>query len=88
VPAAAELKPGSTISAGILDQPFAPAGGVHSYAALCQPVGNLPEGVDPRKREQYLSDEEFESVLGTTRPAFGALKAWRQIELKRKARLF
>jgi hypothetical protein len=51
-------------------------------------VGNLPEGVDPRKREQYLSDEEFESVLGTTRPAFGALKAWRQIELKRKARLF
>ena len=47
-----------------------------------------PEGVDPRKREQYLSDAEFESVFGTTRLAFGALKAWRQIELKRKVRLF
>jgi len=83
-------KAGSAVSADIFDKPFAEpvGGGVHSYGALTTPVNELPAGVDPRRREQYLSDADFERVLGTSRQAFGSLKTWRQNELKRKARLF
>uniref|UniRef100_A0A4W6DBP7 Villin like n=1 Tax=Lates calcarifer TaxID=8187 RepID=A0A4W6DBP7_LATCA len=48
----------------------------------------LPQGVDPSQREEYLSDADFENLLGTTRPDFQRLPKWRQNDLKKKAGLF
>ncbi|XP_069559559.1 LOW QUALITY PROTEIN: villin-1 [Brachyistius frenatus] len=49
---------------------------------------DLPQGVDPSQREDYLSDLDFESVLGSTRADFLRLPKWRQNDLKKKAGLF
>ncbi|KAL6097790.1 vill [Pungitius sinensis] len=48
----------------------------------------LPQGVDPSRREDHLSDAAFENLLGTTRPDFKRLPKWRQSDLKKKAGLF
>ncbi|XP_063730159.1 LOW QUALITY PROTEIN: villin-1 [Eleginops maclovinus] len=48
----------------------------------------LPAAVDPSLREDYLSDVDFENLLGTTRPDFKRLPKWRQSDLKKKAGLF
>ena len=86
-----DFKPGSGVSASIFDREFAePAGReyTYNYDQLNRPIDQLPGGVDPRKREQYLSDADFERILGMSRAEFGALKKWRQNEIKRKANLF
>lgn len=48
----------------------------------------LPQGVDPGLREDYLSDVAFENLLGTTRLDFKRLPKWRQSDMKKKAGLF
>lgn len=48
----------------------------------------LPDGVNPLKLEFYLSDEEFKELLQTTKEDFANLPAWKQTNLKKKARLF
>ena len=90
-PAPSSPKHGSGVSAQIFEQAFEePAGATYTfnYDELKKPVGELPKGVDPRKREQYLADDEFVKVLGTPRAEFLKLKGWKQTELKRKAGLF
>jgi len=48
----------------------------------------LPDGVNPLKLECYLSDEEFRELLQTSKEEFVNLPAWKQTNLKKKARLF
>jgi len=48
----------------------------------------LPKGVDPKKKETYLSDADFERVLGSPRGEFTKMKAWKQSQLKKVAGLF
>ncbi|XP_041669918.1 villin-1 isoform X2 [Cheilinus undulatus] len=48
----------------------------------------LPQGVDPSQKEDFLSDEDFQNLLGTTRSDFLRLPKWRQTDLKKKAGLF
>jgi len=45
-------------------------------------------GVDPTKKEQYLSDAEFEKVLGSPRGEFNQMKAWKQAQIKKAKGLF
>ena len=47
-----------------------------------------PDGVPYDKKEQYLSDAEFEKVFGQTKEQFNKLKDWKQKELKKKVGLF
>lgn len=49
---------------------------------------NLPSGIDPACREQYLDDDEFQHIFGMDKVAFKALAKWRQKTLKQKAGLF
>jgi len=67
-----------------------PAGGSYefNYEELKKPADQLPSSVDPTKREQYLSDADFEKVLGSPRGVFNALKPWKQNQLKKAAGLF
>jgi hypothetical protein len=62
--------------------------GTYNYDDLKKPTDQLPAGVDPMKREQYLSDAEFESVLGSPRAEFNAMKGWKQQQIKKAKGLF
>jgi supervillin len=47
-----------------------------------------PKGVDTNALEKYLSDEEFQKVLGVTRAQFEAFPGWKKIDTKKKKYLF
>jgi len=49
---------------------------------------SMPAGVDPTKKEQYLSDAEFEKVMGSPRGEFNAMKPWKQSQIKKAKGLF
>ncbi|EER04303.1 villin, putative [Perkinsus marinus ATCC 50983] len=49
---------------------------------------NLPAGVNPAKREAYLSEEDFTTVFGKDSRAFYALPVWKQRNAKKTAGLF
>ncbi|XP_066542455.1 villin-1 [Hoplias malabaricus] len=49
---------------------------------------DLPEGVDPAKKEEYLSEEEFALVLGISRINFYSMPLWKQQNLKKEKGLF
>ncbi len=48
----------------------------------------FPEGVDKSKREEYLSDADFQKVFKQTKEEFAKFPKWKQTELKKKAKLF
>jgi hypothetical protein len=48
----------------------------------------LPDCVDRTKKEVYLSDADFQGVFGMDKTKFAALKAWKQQELKKGAKIF
>ena len=56
--------------------------------ACAQDDANLPDGVHPARKEQYLTDAEFHRVLGASRGAFAEYKPWKQQALKKAAGLF
>jgi hypothetical protein len=47
-----------------------------------------PEGVDASRKEDYISDADFESVFKMKRDAFAALPKWKKDNLKKSAQLF
>mmetsp|Transcript_48510 Transcript_48510/g.114547 ORF Transcript_48510/g.114547 Transcript_48510/m.114547 type:complete len:975 (+) Transcript_48510:71-2995(+) len=44
--------------------------------------------VDPARRANYLSDEDFQKHLGCSPDEFEAMKGWKQADVKKKAGLF
>jgi len=48
----------------------------------------FPKGVPPDRREEFLSDEEFEKVFKMKRVAFNALQSWRKVQKKKEVKLF
>lgn len=65
-----------------------PSGMLHSEQLGKAPQHQQPQGVNPEKQEEYLTDAEFENLLGCTRDSFQRLPKWRQNDLKKKAGLF
>ncbi|XP_056104841.1 advillin isoform X2 [Rhinichthys klamathensis goyatoka] len=65
-----------------------PFGMHHSELAQTPNVNQLRQGEDPGKREEFLTDAEFENLLGCCRNNFQRLPKWRQNDLKKKAGLF
>ena len=61
-------------------------GKTYSYERLIDT--NLPDDVDPSRKEAYLTDPDFKKHLVMDRAAFEALPKWKQINLKKAARLF
>lgn len=49
---------------------------------------SIPEGVDPTKKEEYLSDADFLASFGMTLPEYRKLPAWRQKNKKIELKLF
>ena len=44
--------------------------------------------VDPTKKEQYLSDADFEKYMKSPRSEFNAMKGWKQQQIKKAAGLY
>ncbi|XP_042608317.1 advillin isoform X3 [Cyprinus carpio] len=81
----------SSISNAYVDQSPSrakPSGMLHSEQLVKAPQHQLPQGADLEKREEYLTDAEFENLLGCPRDNFQRLPKWRQNDLKKKAGLF
>lgn len=47
-----------------------------------------PSDIDPTQREQYLSEETFQSVFGVSKSEFNAFPAWKKSRLKKEHQLF
>ena len=74
----------------------APGSKTFSYDEL---KGGIPTGVDPAKKEQYLSDADFEKIMKSPRGEFNEIwkqtqvkawneKAWKQAQVKKAAGLY
>ncbi|KAK7244543.1 hypothetical protein RIF29_39367 [Crotalaria pallida] len=61
---------------------------VFSYEQLKTKSGSVVPGIDLKRRETYLADEEFESIFKMTKEAFTKLPRWKQDMLKKKVDLF
>ncbi|XVF75780.1 hypothetical protein PTKIN_Ptkin13bG0214500 [Pterospermum kingtungense] len=59
-----------------------------SYDQLKAKSENPVTGIDFKRREAYLSDEEFQTVFGMAKEAFYKLPKWKQDMLKKKVDLF
>ncbi|CAK9182410.1 unnamed protein product [Ilex paraguariensis] len=59
-----------------------------SYEQLKAKSNSPVTGIDFKRREAYLSDEEFLAVLGMTKEAFYKLPKWKQDVHKKKVDLF
>ncbi|XP_074582400.1 villin-2-like isoform X2 [Curcuma longa] len=59
-----------------------------NYECLKTKSSDPVRGIDYKRREAYLSDAEFESVLGMTKETFYQQPKWKQDLLKKKVDLF
>jgi len=87
-PPPAAAKRGSVTGKSLLN----PAGGFKDPASNSFPyeelAGGTPEGVDPTKKEVYLSDAEFSDKFGVSKAEFEALAAWKKKAKKETLKLF
>ncbi|KAA3465196.1 villin-3-like [Gossypium australe] len=60
----------------------------YSYEQLKAITGNAATGIDLKRREAYLSDNEFQTVFGMEKEAFYKLPKWKQDLKKKKVGLF
>ncbi|KAM3927979.1 villin-1-like [Leptodactylus fuscus] len=49
---------------------------------------DLPDGVDPSKKEMYLSDGDFANIFGMSKAQFYQLPKWKQQNVKKQYGLF
>ncbi|RHY55571.1 hypothetical protein DYB30_004532 [Aphanomyces astaci] len=88
--AAGAVAPAAAAPAPVHDAPPAPvaavAGGNQTFT-LQQLIAGV-DGIDLTRKESYLSDAEFKTVLGVTRGEFAALPKWKQQAKKKEVNLF
>uniref|UniRef100_A0A2K5HWW3 HP domain-containing protein n=1 Tax=Colobus angolensis palliatus TaxID=336983 RepID=A0A2K5HWW3_COLAP len=53
-----------------------------------QAAEDLPEGVDPARREFYLSDSDFQDIFGKSKEEFYSMATWRQQQEKKQLGFF
>ncbi|KAF2587874.1 hypothetical protein F2Q70_00041055 [Brassica cretica] len=63
-------------------------GATFTYQQLQAKSEKPVKGIDFKRREAYLSEEEFETVFGMEKEAFYKLPRWKQDLLKKKFNLF
>ncbi|KAJ0980956.1 hypothetical protein J5N97_009211 [Dioscorea zingiberensis] len=63
-------------------------GHIFSYECLKSKSSNPVTGINYKRREAYLSDEEFQTVFGMTKEVFYLQPKWKQDIQKRNADLF
>ncbi|KAL7989808.1 hypothetical protein Chor_012474 [Crotalus horridus] len=61
---------------------------IYSLEVLLSSLEDLPEDVDPAKKENFLSDDDFMRVFGIPREKFIVLPTWKQLHMKKERGLF
>ncbi|KAM9814016.1 advillin [Neosynchiropus ocellatus] len=51
-------------------------------------TSELPEDVDPARKEKYLSDSDFSAIFGMCKEDFADLPRWKQLNMKKEKGLF
>ena len=46
------------------------------------------DGIDPERKEEYLSDEQFEEAFGIGKDKFAAMPKWKRQQKKKDVGLF
>nr|XP_033801615.1 villin-1 isoform X1 [Geotrypetes seraphini]XP_033801616.1 villin-1 isoform X1 [Geotrypetes seraphini]XP_033801617.1 villin-1 isoform X1 [Geotrypetes seraphini]XP_033801619.1 villin-1 isoform X1 [Geotrypetes seraphini] len=67
------------------------SGSMKSYPAeqlVNKQAEELPAGVDPTRKEDYLSSEDFMAIFGMSSSTFNKMPAWKQQNLKKSKGLF
>jgi hypothetical protein len=72
----------------VVDQGSSKSLPTYSYAELKNGNNGFPKGVDPQRREQYLSTGEFQQIFKMTKDEFNRLPNFRQHGLKKTYELF
>eukprot|EP01051_Picozoa_sp_SAG22_P002102 SAG22_NODE_90_length_21067_cov_8.490843_6_plen_242_part_00 len=67
----------------VFDYQTAKQVGTFTAEQLMGSKSSLPKGVNPRKRETYLTDEEFQRVLHMAPASFAGLPKWKRDKLKK-----
>ncbi|XP_053228555.1 advillin [Podarcis raffonei] len=70
---------------GTLDSSNCPT---YPLEVLLSSQDELPEDVDPAKKENFLSAQDFLKVFGIPREKFAALPTWKQLNMKKEKGLF
>ena len=78
------VKPSAPVAAAYTEPDVTPS---VSYDLL-KSAESRPKEVDPKRKEQYLSDEEFKRLFGVDKAEFNALPLWKRAEHKKKHGLF
>merc|ERR1711953_1307945 len=78
--------------------PPAPAPAPAPAPVAASPGGTYPleqlktmhgtDGIDPSKKEQYLSDADFQATFKMSKSDFEKLAGWKQTKLKKDAGIF
>ncbi|XP_012977638.1 LOW QUALITY PROTEIN: villin-like protein [Mesocricetus auratus] len=55
---------------------------------MYQAVEDLPQGVDPARKEFYLSDSDFQDIFGKSKEDFYSMAKWKQQQEKKRLGLF
>ena len=70
----------------------APAGGSPAPSGTTFPLAELqagvPDGVEPTRKEEHLSEEDFMAAFKMDMGSFKALPGWKRTGLKKAAGLF
>jgi hypothetical protein len=72
---------------GAVAAPAAPADSGPSFT-LEELQAGVPDGVDPLKKETFLSDADFQTHFGMDKAAFAKMPGWKAKGVKTKLKLF
>ncbi|XP_026533169.1 advillin [Notechis scutatus] len=61
---------------------------IYPLEVLLSSPEDLPKDVDPAKKENFLSDDDFMKVFGIPQEKFAALPTWKQLHMKKERGLF
>ncbi|PNJ74772.1 VILL isoform 2 [Pongo abelii] len=79
---------GSRTSSSVSSTSATINGGLRREQLMHQAVEDLPEGVDPARREFYLSDSDFQDIFGKSKEEFYSMATWRQRQEKKQLGFF
>lgn len=82
---AAAAAPAEAPAANTSSRSSSQTGNIYSVEDL---QNGVPAGVDPTRKEDYLSDADFEVLLKMGRDAFAKMPAWKKQAAKKNAKIF
>uniref|UniRef100_A0A8C8ZQ89 Villin like n=1 Tax=Prolemur simus TaxID=1328070 RepID=A0A8C8ZQ89_PROSS len=83
-----ELAPGPKAGGSRAGTSTISSGGLPWELLRHQAAEDLPEGVDPTRKEFYLSDSDFQDIFGKSKEEFYSMAKWKQQQEKKQLGFF